>query len=241
MNQKRIIEGNCALCGEFKKLSFEHVPPAAAFNNSPIFIQGYEHLTNENSYLYGKKKKSNKGFGGYTLCESCNNNTGDWYARDFVEFALQGMEIIKSFDPQYNIKGTYTIKPLNVIKQILTMFMSADKSGHLQSQKELVDFILNKEAIGMPERYQVYLYATLSPFKRMMGYSIVYDPKLGIQKWSEINFQPFGYFLTEESKPAHEHMCDISTFGSINYDKKLSVEISTAYLNVNSPAIGFYE
>lgn len=118
MNKKKIIEGNCALCGEFKKLSFEHVPPAAAFNNLPIFIQGHEHLADENSYLYGKKMKSNKGFGGYTLCEVCNNNTGSWYARDFVEFALQGMEIIKNTESQYKIKGTYTIKPLNVIKQI---------------------------------------------------------------------------------------------------------------------------
>jgi hypothetical protein len=241
MTKKKNREGNCALCGEFKKLSFEHVPPAAAFNNKPIFIQGSEHLIEQSSYVYGKKMKSNKGFGGYTLCEACNNNTGDWYARDFAKFAHQGMEIIQKTEPQYIIKGTYKIKPLNVIKQILTMFMSADKSGHLRSQEDLVEFLLNKESVGMPERYRIHLYSTLSPKKRMLGFSIVYDPKLGVQKWSEINFQPFGYLLTEESKAAHEHMCDITNFGNINYDKELSIEISTVYLNVESPWIGTYK
>lgn len=241
MTKKKNIEGNCALCGEFKKLSFEHVPPVAAFNSKPIFIQSHEHLTDQSSYVFGKKSRSNKGFGGYTLCETCNNNTGDWYARDFAEFAHQGMEIIQETEPQYIIKGIYKIKPLNVIKQILTMFMSADKSGHLQSQKDLVEFLLNKKSVGMPEKYGIHLYSTLSPKKRMMGYSVVYDPKLGVQKWSEINFQPFGYLLAEESKPAHKHMCDITNFGNINYDKELSVEISTAYLNVESPWIGTYK
>ena len=151
------------------------------------------------------------------------------------------MKIINSFEkPQYSIRGDYHIKPLNIFKQILTMFMSADKSGHLRSQKDLVNFILNKEKTRLPEKYKVYLYSTLSPIKRMLGYSVVYNEKLGIQKWSEINFQPFGYLLAEESGPAHEHMCEISKFGIYNYNEKISVEITTAYLNVNSPWIGIY-
>lgn len=241
MTKKKITEGNCALCGELKKLSFEHVPPAAAFNNKPIFIQNHEHLTDQSSYVYGKKMKSHKGFGGYTLCEACNNNTGDWYARDFAEFAYQGMGIVQEKEPRYIIKGTYKIKPLNVIKQILIMFMSADNSGHLRSQENLVEFLLNKESVGIPEKYRIHLYSTLSAKKRMMGYSVVYNPILGVQKWSEINFQPFGYLLSEDSKPAHKHMCDITNFGKINYDKELSVEISTPYLNVESPWIGTYK
>lgn len=233
--------GNCSLCGEYKKLSFEHVPPAAAFNNKPIYVQGHEHLIDKNSYVFGKKKRSNRGFGGYTLCESCNNNTGDWYARDFVSFAHQGMSVITKSAPKYIVTGTYRIKPLNVIKQVLTMFMSADKSGYLQSNKELVDFLLNKESVCMPDKYGVHIYSTLSPLKRMIGYSIVSDPKLGVQKWSEINFQPFGYLLTEDSIPAHKHMCDISRFANFKYDQELSVEITTAYLKVGSPLIGTYD
>ena len=63
MKNKEVQEGFCALCGKFKKLSFEHVPPQSAFNNKPIFFQTHKHLTDQSSYLYGKKIKSNKGFG----------------------------------------------------------------------------------------------------------------------------------------------------------------------------------
>ena len=73
------------------------------------------------------------------------------------------------------------------------MFMSADKSGHLRSQNELVSFILNKEKTGMPDKYKVFLYATISSYKRFLGYSVSIDAiTLKIQKWSEINSQPFG-------------------------------------------------
>ena len=170
---KKNNQGYCAVCGNFGKLSFEHVPPQAAFNNKPIFIQTYEHLSDSNPFLHGKKMTSNKGFGGYTLCELCNKTTGSWYAKDFAIFAQQGMEIINKAEPKHFIKGVYLIKPLNVIKQILTMFMSADKGGHLRSQKSLVNFILKKEETGFPEKYSIFLYSTLSSVKRMMGYSVI--------------------------------------------------------------------
>lgn len=242
MKNKVAQEGICALCGEYKKLSFEHVPPQCAFNDKPIFIQKYEHLIDKNSYFFGKKSISNKGFGSYTLCESCNNNTGDWYGRDFGDFAHQGMAIINQVGRnKYAIQGDYYIKPLNVIKQILVMFMSADKAGYLRSQKELVDFIFDREKTRLPAKYKVFIYSTLSPYKRMMGYSVVYTAKLGVQKWAELNFQPFGYLLAEESLPAHEDMCDISQFGDCNYNQKIVVELTTAHLTVNSPWIGDYK
>ena len=75
----------------------------------------------------------------------------------------------------------------------------------------------------------------------MIGYSVILDPKLGIQKWSEINFQPFGYLLSEESIAPHEHMCDISDFGEIEYNKTLLIEMTTVYLNVQTPIIGTYD
>ena len=31
-------------------------------------------------------KNMQRGMGGYTLCENCNNNTGAWYANDYINF-----------------------------------------------------------------------------------------------------------------------------------------------------------
>lgn len=54
---------NCYLCGKLEMLSFEHVPPQCAFNNKPILVQGHEELVETRSYLYGKKRRSQRGFG----------------------------------------------------------------------------------------------------------------------------------------------------------------------------------
>jgi hypothetical protein len=235
------MEGKCALCGNEDKLTFEHVPPQSAFNSKPIFIHNHHHLIDTNSPLYGKRMKSNKGFGSYTLCKKCNNNTGDWYARDFGDFARQGMEIIKSLkEPTYFIVGKYEIKPLNIFKQILMMFMSADKSGHLRTNKALVNFLINKESQDLPTEFAVYLYSTLSSIKRLLGYCVVYDGELGIQKWSEINFQPFGYFLTENSGPAHRDMFNLNSFVNFKFNEEAEIEIKTPYLGVQSLMIGTY-
>jgi hypothetical protein len=232
------MEGECAICSSHHKLSFEHVPPQAAFNDKPIYIKNFTHF-DESSKYFGKQMRSNRGFGSFTLCESCNKNTGSWYAKDFAKFAEQGMDILNATSLSY-VRGTYVIKPLNVIKQIATMFMSADKSGHLRSKGSLVNFILNKESNQFPNDLRIYIYSNASPFKRMIGYSVIYDPILGVQKWSEINFQPFGYFLTEESKPGNENMVDITRWAAIPYDKVLKVDMTTPYLKVSTMIIGTY-
>jgi hypothetical protein len=103
--------GYCQLGNQYGFLTFEHVPPRSAFNDRSIYIQGHEQLFEERSQLFGKKKRSHRGFGGYTLCASCNNKTGDWYARAFVSFAKQGMEHFKDFEsPQGKFEAEYVLK-----------------------------------------------------------------------------------------------------------------------------------
>lgn len=233
--------GSCALCGKYEKLSFEHIPPRSALNNKPINIHRFDNIYDSGSKFFGKHTTSHKGFGFYTLCEKCNNSTGAWYSPYFAEFVIQGMKIIQNQAKGSRfICGNYKIRPLNVLKQILTMFMSADHSGELLSQKELADFILNKEAIILPSRYKVYLYFTLSRLKRLLGYSYIQDPGEEIKKWSEINFQPFGYLLTDDSPPAHNEMLDISFFGKYGYCDEGAIELNVPYLPVNSSIIGTY-
>ncbi len=241
------MDGICALCGNLAKLSFEHVPPQSAFNDKPILIQTSEHLTDSASRLYGKKGKSNKGFGSNTLCESCNRNTGSWYGSSFKDFAHQGMEILTnaaSASQLPQVSGVYTIKALNVYKQIMTMFMSADKSGILRSDKKLTDFILDKISIDFPDRYKLFIYSNASPIKRMFGYMSVTDAvdlEFGTQNWCEINFQPFGYLLADNSRAPHKLMLDITSWHNFPYDTSITMDMTTAYLKVSSPIIGTYD
>jgi hypothetical protein len=234
--------GICCLCGLEKKLSFEHVPPRSALNNKLVYTQNAEQLSDTISKKYQTKNRSPRGFGGYTLCETCNKRTGSWYANDYADFAIQGIEIIKGYEnPAFFIEGKYKIKPLNVIKQILVMFMSADKVGHYRSNKALVDFLLNKESIGISTTYNIYMYSNLSIFHRLFGYTVTMLDDGSIQKWAEINFKPFGFLLTENSIPAHPKMVDITDFTLYSYNEIAEVSLSLPYLEVINPIIGMYD
>ena len=234
--------GKCRLCGIESYLSFEHIPPKSAFNNHPVFIQLFDHLVNQESEHFGRRMKSNRGYGAYTLCQPCNNNTGGWYAKNFSEFAQQGMEIIGNHTKGTRfIEGTYIIKPLNVLKQVLVMFMSADKADVLLSDKELRNFLLNTDYQILPNRWKIFLYSNLSNRYRMMGYCVSTDNKLKIQRWAEINFKPFGYLLADNSDPAQENMLDITNFCNYQYNEQVKISLRTPYLEINSsPFIGTY-
>jgi hypothetical protein len=47
----------CSICGLKKKLSFEHMPPEASGNKSPVNIVGLENMTPLGGYLYQNSKK----------------------------------------------------------------------------------------------------------------------------------------------------------------------------------------
>lgn len=202
MSKKKIIIGQCSVCNKTGRLSFEHVPPSAAFNEKPILVQNHTHLFENESYLYNKSSRLNKGFGVYTLCESCNNNSGGWYSKDFADFAIQAMNQLKTYEGPHGLHSfNFKIKPLNVMKQIMMMFFSANKGLILGSDQGLVDFVMNKEKTGLSNKYRIYLYYTLSKYKRMNGNFTVRTQSGEIVNWSEINFQPFGYILTIDSPP----------------------------------------
>jgi hypothetical protein len=242
LSKKKIIEGKCAVCGNSGRLSFEHVPPRSAFNEKPILIQNHTHLFETESYLYEKNSKSNKGFGAYTLCESCNNNTGGQYAKDFAEFAIQAMNYLRAHEGPHGLHSIpFKIKPLNVIKQIITMFFSANKGTILSADKDLVDFILDKEKRGLPNKYQLYLYYTLSKNKRLNGNGTQRTAEGKFVNWSEINFQPFGYLLALESPPPNEYMANITEFAKHNYDSEVELKISAGYLSISSFLTGEYD
>lgn len=233
MKENSNLNGNCLICGSWGKLSFEHVPPKSAFNTKPILLQQMDDIEK------GTGKRINKGFGAYTLCESCNKKTGGWYGSAFSAFAKTGMELL--LQESKIIKGWYGIKPLNVFKQIITMFFTADRAGELRSIPGLKEFILDKESQLFPEGIQIHLYSNASKHKRLFGLTTVYDPELGIQKWAEINFQPFGFFLTLNSHPPNNYMLNITEFNKFKYGQHTRVEIQTNYLEVSSPVIGLYD
>lgn len=233
---------NCGLCGMETKLTFEHIPPRCAFNNDGIFIQTHEQMSGSESPLLGKRSLSHRGFGKFCLCASCNNSTGNWYAKDFCDFVHQGQKILNKSNPNWLITGEYNIKPLNVLKQILLMFICADSAGTLRKHKGVVKYLMDKTSNDFPEKVHIYIYSNACSYKRMIGYSFGLDTINNEEfYWSEINFEPFGYLLTYDSRPPNPFMVNISGFNEREYNVKCNILLKTAYLKVSNETIGHYD
>lgn len=125
--------GFCALCGTYGDLTYEHIPPKAAFNSAPAkMYTGAELLKKESGQMPWDVQgltyvNRQKGAGKYSLCEKCNNNTGKWYGAAYqdiarrVAVALQHPEI----DASQGL-GIKDVFPLRFFKQILSMFCSVN-------------------------------------------------------------------------------------------------------------------
>ena len=144
----------CHICGKYDNLSFEHIPPEKANNsNSAHAILGETLMTHIGSTrepwnLSGLRYKNlQRGMGGYTLCESCNNTTGAWYADDYIIFVNTIMYVLTNkIDLQKTQAITIELKdiyPLRIFKQILCMFMSTMHPEFLDAYPELREFILS--------------------------------------------------------------------------------------------------
>lgn len=162
---RKPIYGKCRICGEERKLTFEHVPPETTFNSFSVKTISGDRLINsiadENvlPWEVGKEKGKiqQRGRGGYYLCPECNSKTGQWYVPEYskfvksIHYALQ-----QSQDQEYNalIIKMEGIKPLPVFKQIMTMF--CDINNGCMGDDSLRDYLLNKTSTSFNgDRYKL--------------------------------------------------------------------------------------
>ncbi len=231
--------GICKLCGEFKKLTFEHIPPEGAFNSSPVLFQDKENFLDKSSYRYGGRKRSNRGAGGYHLCGPCNNNTGSWYANDYINFVKQGAYVLTHRVYANNfICAEYEIKPLNVLKQILTMFVALDNSGFYLKRPSIREFILDTKSKSLPPGIRVLMYMSSAinlrnplSWSNMDGY---------MRTFGEITFVPFGFHISIDSPVIDRPFCDISNFSDFEFNEESLITVPLRHLIPQSILPGLY-
>jgi hypothetical protein len=236
MARTKAVFGTCHLCGGLnKKLSFEHCPPEAAFNNTRIWqLRGIEGLINKLDLDNLRGKISQRGAGGYTLCESCNSNTGAWYVPAFVEFTFQAAGILAMTRGRASLFYPYHIYPLRVIKQILCMFFSANGPKFQSVHQDLARFVLNKEQKFIDPTYHIYAFLTDSTRSRQTG--IVGTLNIESHKvriLSELTFAPLGFVLVLSSEQPDDRLVDISFFARYSYNDWTT-------LSLNLPSLPIY-
>lgn len=240
MRGKKIL-GTCHLCGDYSKLSFEHVPPRSAFNSRPVIAAKIDQILKEVNFDNVKGKKKQKGSGGYTLCSRCNTLTGAWYGRDFVDWTYQLAHVLSGTKGKPSLFYLYRIFPLRVIKQIVCMFFSTNGSQFSEAQPDLVRFVLNKESRFIDPSIGIYCFFNPSNLSRQTGAAGIIDFHSHTTKViSEIVFPPMGYVMTFGHIKPDKRLFDISFFSSFLYDDWKELGLRLPALPIYTPFPGDY-
>jgi len=211
--------GKCHICGNTGPLSFEHVPPRRAFNDRPVIRAQFEELVGLGPDEPIKGKTQQRGIGEYTLCPRCNNDTGSWYGKNFVDWCYQGYEILSRSNGQPSLIYLNYIFPLRIIKQIIAMFFSINGPEFSQANPELVKFILNRDYRYISPKYRFFVYYNTGGRLRSSGVSAMVDINTGsVCVLSEMNYFPYGYVMTFESAPPDPRLFEITHFSRYGYN-----------------------
>jgi len=234
--------GTCHICGSNGKLTKEHVPPQRAFNKQKVVSVVGRKLIGIGPDDFPKGEIQQGGAHSYTLCSNCNNKTGHWYGNGFIDFCYQGMEYLYKSKGEPSLYYMYYLFPLQVIKQIVTMFFSVNTSAFSQKNPELVRFVLNKEQTYLPTKYRIYAYYNISNRCRYVGVTslLKIENSMSSHTFCEINHPPFGYVLTLNSDPPDERLEDITFFANYPYNEFKVITINFPVLETHLPHPGDY-
>lgn len=206
-------KGLCSICGKGGKLSFEHIPPKAAYNEAGVELYGIDDwLKREDGELSGGVPQP-QGTGLYTICKSCNELSGRHYVPEFAKLVHAGIQLHVQLserwgdddpdghlEPRVATVGIQAVRPLLVVKEIVAMLLAVNGPAFGTRNRALVDFVLDPNTRGLPDRYRLFLSLFSGPLARFAGLSFVASP--GRTSWlTEVAYPPFAYLLTLDSPP----------------------------------------
>lgn len=241
MSRSKNILGVCHICGNDGPLSFEHVPPKAAFNDQPVLLAHFEGLLSAGLTGDVTGKIQQKGAGAYTLCARCNNNTGTWYGHHFVSWCHQAMMLLSRSGGNPSLIYMHYVFPLSIVKQAVTMFFSVNGEKFRTKHPDLVRFVLNREEKYLPPQYRVYVYFNVVGQYRHIGVSGTGNfTSSEFRLTSEVTFPPFGYLLTIDSTTPDARLFDITGFRHYNYGEFAVLNLRLPVLETHLPLPGDY-
>jgi hypothetical protein len=237
--------GVCHLCGANGKLSFEHVPPEAAFNDQRVLESDIHKLIGGDLIKELEKptgKFNQRGAGKYTLCDRCNTSTGGWYGAPYVEFVRQVFPLCHIVPPGTTVTVQCSIRPLDVLKQILVMFCSASPPTFAQKHPKLVRYLLNPTSRESDDqRIFISLYDLAnSKAARQAGLTGRIDIGGNSHVFSEISFPPFNLVMSVSGGCPDAKLFEITGFKESGHRERRTIKLTLNNLAVNSYFPGDY-
>jgi len=241
MPRRKMRKGICHICGNYGDLTYDHVPPQKAFNDRKFYTASGQDIIGLGPDEYSKGKCFQGGIGYYSLCPRCNNVTGSWYGSDFVKWSHEAKEILLKSKGSPKLIYPYTIYPLRIIKQIVTMFLSATNRGFAEAHPNLTHFVLNKLEKNLPPKYRFFIYYNLVGKFRKTGVACLLNLKTGSSSiLNEINYPPFGYVITLDSEPPKKFLVEITHFSHYGYYERKEIWLKLPVLPTYLPYPGDY-
>ena len=227
----------CAICGENRKLTKEHVPPEKAFNNNPMLLR-YLIQYEQNGQTHLKWHSSEGTFVKKTTCEGCNNKSGGWYGEAYVDFVKQMAHyadrcaVAKPADhPGMNIRilATLRIYPSRVAKQALHMFCATCGPDIADRYPEIRNRILDKRSQGRIADLRLWLYIRTTLGGHSTGHGVLYNEftKRSFAV-SEISFWPAGWVLTFKGEEMPK-LWEATHWLNYGFDDKHSIVAALPY------------
>lgn len=238
MSRKK-IEGTCNLCRKYGELSLEHVPPQKAFNTFTVVKYKLADCPSKQK-AYGKKMQG--GVNAYTLCGTCNNRTGGWYGREYVNWAIVGSKILAdSVNRDTVTVSLYRVYPLRFLKQAITCFfsvISSPEAAFAANNPQLVQFVSDKTEQHLPTDFRFFLRLHRSPILRRYplaaqlpvkytkdaaGTTLFLPPDEEPSHFSEMTHFPFTLIMTFDT--SFPKATEITHFKSYGYDEQTDLDI----------------
>jgi hypothetical protein len=227
-----------------KPLSFEHVPPRAAYNSLPRFRpdskQWLAHM-----YQGGPQPavlEEPRGAGAYTLCEPCNKRCAR-YALEFIEWAVFWQKTLDTVSGYRPIAGTSLVRRSRVMKQIVAMILSASppKTGR-NDDGWLRRYAWNAELTGLPPEIHAHVALTRDQDARQAAGGANLNTETGVASvYSEIAFAPFILVMTfMGSPPPDGRLVDISHFAAAGYKERQHTQLALPVLRLHGHYPGTY-
>lgn len=214
--------GECSICLKDKPLSYEHVPPRNAFNSASVIGVGFDQamkLKPWENIRHGKIKQQGAGF--ESLCEQCNNSTGDWYADDYTSWTLQAHRWLERVELDPNVWPIFGGYPLRFIKQAATIMLSMLGPDFTRAHPHLRRFVLERQRRYMGPELRVYAYYNTSKNRaRYSGVPMVkggFDGG-GLSVYAEVAKYPFGLVFALNGLPPDDRLVDITDLTQYGYD-----------------------
>jgi len=199
MSRGEYIEGVCWLCGRFGKLTREHIPPRAAFNDNSVLLLAVEEKTRETGRLEWAGKVE-EGLIVRSLCGDCNSRGGGQYGSHYVDFISKVAPIVERAKDRKEFTVSGVKRPLSILKQIMQSFVSANGPSFVEANPWIRKFIRNSRNKEWSPDLFAYIFATNTRGGRKSGLGAFFDfGKKRIRTVAEFTFWPLGMVLSFDS------------------------------------------